>query len=156
MLPILTRIDPMVLPTTWSACARNCRKTELRAAPSAVRELRRSIGATVRRSRGSSLQALRVPRQQGDFLCRGRRQSDEQADGGRHQSTRRDLRVTGVTPLLSISSPLQSGYFYAPAPDGQRFLVNVEPVIESNPPPITVVFNWTAGPKNQARMGTAR
>ena len=58
-----------------------------------------------------------------------------------------DLRVDGVTPLFSISSPLQSGYFYAPAPGGQRFPVNIEGGIESNPAPLTVVLNWTAGLK---------
>ena len=68
-----------------------------------------------------------------------------------------DLRVDGVTPLMSwtklrsplfsISSPLQSGYFYAPAPGGQRFPVNIEGGIESNPAPLTVVLNWTAGLK---------
>jgi hypothetical protein len=54
-----------------------------------------------------------------------------------------DLRTDSVNPLFSIHAPLASGSFYAPAPDG-RFLVNIEPDIESDPPPITVVVNWLA------------
>ena len=34
---------------------------------------------------------------------------------------------------------------YIPGPDGQRFLVNMS--LDSTPPPIDIVRNWTAGLK---------
>jgi serine/threonine protein kinase/Tol biopolymer transport system component len=55
-----------------------------------------------------------------------------------------DFRVDTVTRLFVVRWPEQAPYFYAPARDGKRFLVNVEPDIESDPPPITVVVNWLA------------
>ena len=58
-----------------------------------------------------------------------------------------DLRVDSVKPLFKMRRPglTTQGYFYAPAPDGQRFLVNMEPDIEAEPAPITVILNWAAG-----------
>jgi hypothetical protein len=47
------------------------------------------------------------------------------------------------TRLAGVGQPKQQ---YAVAPDGQRFLMNVL-AEETNVPPITIVQNWTLGPK---------
>lgn len=47
------------------------------------------------------------------------------------------------TRLAGVDQPKQQ---YAVAPDGQRFLMNVL-AEETNVPPITIVQNWTLGPK---------
>jgi hypothetical protein len=55
--------------------------------------------------------------------------------------------VSAVVPLFTIR-PGGPRSFYAPAPDGQRFLVNgslLEQTTSSSP--ITIVVNWTAGLK---------
>jgi eukaryotic-like serine/threonine-protein kinase len=54
--------------------------------------------------------------------------------------------VGTVVPLFAVRPPAARS-FYQVSPDGKRFLVNMAPVVEGAPTPITVVVNWTAGLK---------
>jgi len=37
----------------------------------------------------------------------------------------------------------EEAFTYDVSPDGQRFLINVNPEL-SNPPPVNIVLNWTS------------
>jgi Tol biopolymer transport system component len=52
-----------------------------------------------------------------------------------------------AVPLFAVRPPVTPGSYYQVSPDGKRFLVNMAPVVEAAPTPITVVVNWTAGLK---------
>jgi hypothetical protein len=55
--------------------------------------------------------------------------------------------VGTVVPLFPVRPPNAVLFYYQVSPDGQRFLVNMAPVVDPTPTPITVVVNWTAGLK---------
>jgi serine/threonine protein kinase/Tol biopolymer transport system component len=62
-------------------------------------------------------------------------------------STESTLDVTGIRPLFKTRRKLLqngTGYPYAVAADGMRFLINTTPEQEASEP-LTVVLNWTAG-----------
>jgi hypothetical protein len=52
-----------------------------------------------------------------------------------------------VAPLFPLRPSGTLGSVYQVSPDGKRFLVNMAPLVEAAPTPITVVVNWTAGVK---------
>jgi dipeptidyl aminopeptidase/acylaminoacyl peptidase len=57
------------------------------------------------------------------------------------------FNVGVVAPLFPLRPPGTLGSFFQISPDGKRFLVNMAPLVEAAPTPITVVMNWTAGIK---------
>jgi hypothetical protein len=60
-----------------------------------------------------------------------------------------DLRVSTITPLFKFSRPFRAeeGAFYAPAPDGSRFLMSLAPAVDENPSPV-IVLNWLGARPN--------
>jgi len=61
------------------------------------------------------------------------------------------FHVGSVERLFTLRPPgtPRYPYEYEPSPDGRNFLVNMGPVVETAPTPITVVLNWTAGIRGQ-------
>jgi eukaryotic-like serine/threonine-protein kinase len=57
------------------------------------------------------------------------------------------FNVGVVAPLFPLRPSGTLGSVYQVSPDGKRFLVNMAPLVEAAPTPITVVVNWTAGVK---------
>jgi Tol biopolymer transport system component len=58
-------------------------------------------------------------------------------------ATNERLEISTATPLFRIRLRSSQGYQYDVSADGQKFLMNVEPV-EGNASPVTLVTNWTA------------